>query len=299
MTILKDKVVIVTSVEHRLGNELALALSRQGALIVANDAGTRGDVKDMAHRVAHQIEAEGGQAVDTMCSLATLEGAQHLIQRALIAYGRVDSLINTCGMVWDQPLAAMSERAWNTVISACLKGSFCCVRALAPYFRKQKYGRFVHLISTAALLGTVRRSNYGAAAMAVCGLSRNLAIDMSRYNVTSNCIALADPPSSPYGIFGEGETQHPYTPETHWTTYQGLAALAVCLASNRLASISGQIFGVRGTEIYLFSQPRIVRAIHRSQGWTHEDLADVIEPIFRPYFSTVEPSLSYFSWKLF
>jgi NAD(P)-dependent dehydrogenase (short-subunit alcohol dehydrogenase family) len=177
----------------------------------------------------------------------------------------------------DRPISGLSKEEWERVALAHLKASFLCTRAALPCMRKQKQGRLIHFTSAEAVFGGEGHTHHGAVQMAVVGLSRNAAIEMERYDVTSNCIV----PCS-----GPGSVSDP----------ADVAPLAVFLASEDAQNLSGQIFGVRDKEIFLFSQPRIQRSIHNSQGWTVDRLCAMFESTMRPHFTPVDTAGSYFSW---
>jgi len=139
-----------------------------------------------------------------------------------------------------------------------------------PHMRKQGQGRLIHLVLPEGFVGGAGHTHHGAAEMAVVGLSRNAAIEMERFHVTSNCVV-------PFcGVAGGSEPADP-------------APLAVFLASDAASGLSGQTFGVEGKEVILFSQSRIQRSMHNSEGWTVERLCEVFEPTMRPYFTPLEP----------
>jgi hypothetical protein len=75
-----------------------------------------------------------------------------------------------------------------------------------------------------------------------------------------------------------------------------VAPLAVYLASDRAAGISGQIFAVRNKEVFLFSQPRPIRSLHRGDGWTPEKLDQQLKGAFGPSLTPLEVSGDVFSW---
>ena len=83
----------------------------------------------------------------------------------------------------------MEPSDWNEVISVHLNGSFYVSRAAAPYFREQNSGAYVHMTSTSGLIGNFGQANYSAAKLGIAGLSKSISLDMSRFNVRSNCIA--------------------------------------------------------------------------------------------------------------
>src|SRR5918997_521020 len=164
-----------------------------------------------------------------------------------------------------------------------LYGSYNVSRAAAEHFRKQESGAFVHMTSTSGLVGNPGQANYSAAKMGIVGLSKSIALDMARFNVRSNCI-------SPFA-WSRMVGSIPNTPEQEerlkalkMLTPDKTANVAVFLASDAAREVSGQILAVRGNEVFLMSQPRPTRSVHRSEGWTPETLRDHLLPALRPSF---------------
>jgi len=300
MAVLQNKVAVITGAGRGIGRGIALLMASEGARVVVNDLGgtEAGEGKDssVAEQVAAEIRARGGEAKANTDSVASWDGAHRIVQTALDSFGRIDILVNNAGILRDRMLFNMSEEEWDAVMSVHLKGTFCCTRAAVPHMRQQKSGRLIHFTSTSGLIGNVGQANYGAAKLGIAGLSRNAAIDMARSNVTSNCIAPFAWTRLIATIPTETEAQRKRVEKIKKMTAADVAPLAVFLASDAAQNISGQIFGVRGKEIYLFSQPRVVRSIHQSLGWTVEELTEVLEPTMKSHFTPLETSAAYFAW---
>ncbi len=272
MGLLDGKVAVVTNSGTEVGQAIALLMADEGARLVVHDSET----------LAQEIRERGSEAVAFMVPVSSWEGSHDLVQTAVEHFGRLDMLVNnadhTTG-IRDRLLSDMSKEEWEGVAKAQLKASFLCARAAAPQMRSQRQGRLIHFALPEALIGGTGRTHQGAAQMAVVGLSRNAAIELERYHVTSNCIVPCDGPGG-----GPEPTD--------------VAPLAVFLGSDAAEGISGQIFGVRAKEIFLFSQPRIQRSIHNSRGWTPERLSAIFETTMGPHFTPLESSDAYFSWDL-
>jgi NAD(P)-dependent dehydrogenase (short-subunit alcohol dehydrogenase family) len=184
------------------------------------------------------------------------------------------------------------------VIDVHLHGSFYVSRAAAPHFRKQSSGCYVHMTSTSGLVGNVGQANYAAAKLGIMGLSKSIALDMARFRVRSNCIS----PFAWSRMIGSIPTNTPEAAarveKLKQMTPEKIAPMAVYLCSHAAdqANVSGQIFGVRNNEIFLFSQPRPLRAVQRNDGWTPEAIAEHAIPAFKADMYPLEVSADVFSW---
>jgi NAD(P)-dependent dehydrogenase (short-subunit alcohol dehydrogenase family) len=230
--------------------------------------------------VVREIRNRGGDAAACAASVVSWQGSHGLVEAAVSHFGRLDILVNNLSDADDFPkrmIVDVRPEEWDSIQRNWMKASFLCIRAALPCMRKQKQGRLIHVLSAEAVIGAVGRTHHGAAQMAVAGLSRNAAIEVDRYNVTSNCVVRCSKP---------GSDSDPAE----------AAPLAVFLASDAARGLSGQMFGVRGKEIFLFSQSRIQRSMHNSQGWTVERLFETFESTMRPHFTPLESSDAYFSW---
>lgn len=270
----EGKVVVITGAGSGIGKAFALGFAAQGAKVVVNDLGRDSDGHSAAEQVVAQIRNQGGEAVASTDSVSQWDSAQHIVQAALDNFGRIDCVVNNAGIVRDRFFFKMSLEEWQAVMDVHLNGSFYVARAAAPYFKEQNSGAYIHMTSTSGLIGNPGQANYSAAKMAVVGLSKSIALDMARYNVRSNCIA-------PWAWTAMTASVPTDTPEAAArmeklkTMEPGkIAPLAVYLASDAGAGVSGQIFGVRANEIYLFSQSRVIRSVHRGDGWTPQSIAE-------------------------
>lgn len=297
---LDERVVVVTGAGRGIGREIALLAATEGGRVVVNDAGGGADGTGMdsgpAQEVVEEINAAGGSAVANTASVASAEGAESIVATALESYGTIDCVVNNAGILRDAIFHKMEPQDFEAVVNVHLMGTFYVSRAAALHFRKQEHGTFVHFTSTSGLIGNFGQANYSAAKLGIVGLSKSIALDMSRFNVRSNCIA----PFAWSRLIGtiptETEAQALKVERIKSMGPEKVAPLAVFLASDLSDDVTGQIFGVRKNEIFLFSQPRPVRSLHRAEGWTAQTIAEHLKPAFIPSFYPLERSADIFTW---
>jgi len=292
---LEGKVALVTGAGGGIGRDFALAMAAAGAKVVVNDLGTsvKGDGSDAgpAQKVATEI---GASAVANTDSVADWTSANRIVQCALDSFGRIDVVVNNAGILRDRFFFNMSVEEWRAVIDVHLNGSFYVARAAAPHFKSQESGCYIHMTSTSGLVGNLGQANYSAAKLGIVGLSKSIALDMAKYHVRSNCIAPFAWSRMIGSIPTETEDQKARVGKMKVMETSKIAPLAVCLASD--PSITGQVFAVRANEIFLMSQNRPLRSVHRAEGWTPETVASQAIPALRAHFYPLDRSQDVFSW---
>ena len=295
MSLLGGKVVVVTGAGGGIGRDFALAFAAAGAKVVVNDIGTsvKGEGRDAspAQKVADEI---GKNAVANTDSVADWESANRIIQAAIDAFGRIDVVVNNAGILRDRFFFNMSVEEWRAVIDVHLNGSFYVSRAAAPYFKSQNSGCYVHMTSTSGLVGNLGQANYSAAKLGIAGLSKSIALDMAKYHVRSNCISPFAWSRMVGSIPTETEDQKARVEKMKTMETAKIAPLAVYLASD--TDVTGQIFAVRANEIFLMSQSRPLRSVHRAEGWTAETISSHAIPSLRAHFYPLDRSQDVFSW---
>ena len=300
MKLLEGKAVVVTGAGGGIGRDFAHAMAAAGARVVVNDIGTsvKGEGRDTgpAQKVVDEIRAAGGTAVASTDSVAEWESANRIIQQAIDEFGRVDIVVNNAGILRDRFFFNMSVEEWRAVIDVHLNGSFYVSRAAAPYFKSQESGCYVHMTSTSGLVGNLGQANYSAAKLGIVGLSKSIALDMAKYHVRSNCIAPFAWSRMIGSIPTETEDQKARVEKLKAMETAKIAPLAVFLASEAAREVTGQIFAVRANELFLMSQSRPLRSVHRAEGWSAETIAAHALPALRAHFYALDRSQDVFSW---
>jgi NAD(P)-dependent dehydrogenase (short-subunit alcohol dehydrogenase family) len=301
MGLMDGKVVLVTGSARGVGKAVAMEMARAGASVVVNDLGvslsgqSETDTQP-ALEVVREIEAFGGRAVANFGSVASWDDAHAMVQAAIDNFGRIDAVINNAGNLRDVLFHKMTEEDFDAVVGVHLKGSFNVSRAAAPHFKEQASGSYVHMASTSGLIGNMGQVNYAAAKLGIVAMSKTIAMDMQRFNVRSNAVA-------PFAWTRMVSSIPTDTPEQQ-KRVEGLkklipekvAALCVALCSDAAMEVTGQVFGSRNNEIYLFSQPRPIRTAHTAEGWTPEAIVERVFPQFRNDFYPLHRSGDVFTW---
>ena len=302
MGVLDGKVVLVTGAGRGIGRECAILAAQEGARVVVNDLGggvSGGDSGDAgpAEQVAQEIRAAGGEAASNSDSVAEMAGAKNMFEQAMVSFGGLHAVISPAGILRDGMFHKMSEEDWDAVISVHLKGSFNMCRATIEHFRNQEDGAYVLFTSTSGIIGNIGQANYAAAKMGIAGLSRLVAMEGARKNVRSNCIApfawtrmIDTIPVKDEAAAARAERMK------QLTRADQIAPPAIALCAD--PKTSGQIFTVRGNEIFLMSQPRIERGMADAQGWTAQSLLSRAFPAMEAsYFGVEENTRAVFPWE--
>jgi NAD(P)-dependent dehydrogenase (short-subunit alcohol dehydrogenase family) len=298
--ILDGKVVLITGAGGGIGRAIALGMAASGAKVVVNDIGASltGDATGLnpGQQVVEEIRAAGGEAVHNGDSVAEAAGAERMVNLAVERFGRIDCVVNNAGILRDRIFHKMSVDDFDSVIKVHLYGSFNTSKAAALHFKEQGSGSFVHMTSTSGLVGNFGQANYSAAKLGVMALSKSIALDMQKFNVRSNCIAPFAWSRMTSSIPAETPEEKARVERLKQMTPDKIAPLAIHLASDAGAGVSGQVFAVRNNEIFLMSQSRPVRSVHRSEGWTAESVASHAIPALRASFYPLDRSGDVFCW---
>ncbi|CAJ95193.1 Dehydrogenase [Cupriavidus necator H16] len=300
MSLLEGKVIIVTGAGAGVGKGIALEAARQGARVIVNDIGVNidgsGGSASPGEQVVAEIRAAGGEAAVNTDSVADWGAAQKIAQQAMDLYGRIDGVVNNAGNLRDVLFHKMSEEEFDAVIAVHLKGSWNVSRSVAPHFKAQESGAFVHMTSTTGLIGNFGQANYAAAKLGIVALSKSIAIDMQKFNVRSNCIA-------PFAFTRMVDSVPANTPEAlerrkvNMRLEAGkIAPFTLALLADEAKHVNAQVFGVRNNEVFLFSQPRPIRSAHRSEGWTVQSCVEHAIPMLKSSFVPFELSRDIFTW---
>jgi NAD(P)-dependent dehydrogenase (short-subunit alcohol dehydrogenase family) len=302
MGVLDGKVIIVTGGGNGIGKECALLAAREGAAVLVNDLGGGLKGEDAgsagpAETVAQEMRAAGGTAISNSDSVSEYDAVAAMIAQAKKEFGGLHGIINPAGILRDGMFHKMPPEDWKAVIDVHLHGAFNVTRASIEHFREQQDGSYVLFTSTSGLIGNIGQANYAAAKLGVMGLSRIIAMEGAPKNVRSNIIApfawtrmIASIP-----VKDEASAARVERFKRSMRADQ-VAQLAVALCADGAKETTGQIFAVRGNEVFLFNQPRPVRGMARLEGWSPQSLIEHGLPAMKANYTDVGASASVFPW---
>jgi NAD(P)-dependent dehydrogenase (short-subunit alcohol dehydrogenase family) len=302
MGVLDGKVVLVTGGGNGIGKECALLAAREGARVLVNDLGggvSGGDAGSAgpAETVAQEIRAAGGTAISNSDSVSDYDAVVAMVAQAKKELGGLHAIINPAGILRDGMFHKMAPADWKAVIDVHLHGAFNVCRASVEHFREQQSGSYVLFTSTSGLIGNIGQANYAAAKLGVMGLSRIIAMEGQSKNVRSNIIApfawtrmIATIP-----IKDEASAQRVERFQRTMRADQ-VAQFAVALCADGARDVTGQVFAVRGNEVFLFNQPRPTRGMARLDGWSPETIIEHGLPALRADFTDLGATHNVFPW---
>jgi 3-oxoacyl-[acyl-carrier protein] reductase len=184
MSLLADKIAVVTGAGRGIGRAVALAYAKMGADVVCVSR-----TEENSAKVAAEVEALGRRAWAVAVDVSDTAAVDAAAKGILESTGRVDILVNNAGVTRDNLLMRMSEVEWDTVIDTNLKGAFNFTKALTRPFIKQRSGRIINIASVIGLIGNAGQSNYAASKAALIGFTKSIAKELATRGITVNAIA--------------------------------------------------------------------------------------------------------------
>jgi len=283
---LTGKVAIVTGAGQGLGRAYAVALARAGAAVIVND---------LDLRVAEETAGlAGGRATAMAGDVGDRATADALVARAVEAFGRLDVVVTNAGVLRDAVLWKMTDEDFDLVVRTHLRGTFLCARAAAIRMREQgQGGRIIVVGSPAGQHGNFGQTNYGAAKAGIVGFARTWAAELARAEITVNAIVptawtamtATIPIYKPLvARVAAGEPLPAAVRREHAVGMpEDCAGLVVFLASGASAGITGQVIGIGGDRICLYSHPAEIATELRDGGWDAEAIAAIWQARFAPH----------------
>ena len=240
---LKDKVALITGGGSGIGAAVARRFAEEGARVAIADVVPQG-----AEEVRDEIIKKGGKSIFCQVDVRKRDEVHGMIDQVVQEFERLDILINNAGVTRDNLCARMSEEEWDFVVDVSLKGTFLCSQAVYRPMRKQKYGRIVNTASV-VVRGNMGQVNYSSSKAGIVGLTRTLALEYARSNITGNCIApgFIDTPITAAGMTDKvKELALERIPLARMGTPEEVANVHLFLASDDAGYITGQVIFLDG-----------------------------------------------------
>ncbi|MFN6564419.1 MAG: 3-oxoacyl-[acyl-carrier-protein] reductase [Nostoc sp. ChiSLP01] len=243
MTLLKDKVAIVTGASRGIGRAIAIELATQGAIVVVNYASSSA----AAEAVVTEITTAGGQAIALQADVSKVEQVDALVNAVTEKFKRVDILVNNAGITRDTLLLRLKPEDWQAVIDLNLTGVFLCTRAVSKIMLKQRSGRIISITSVAGQMGNPGQANYSAAKAGVIGFTKTVAKELASRGITVNAVAPGFIATDMTSDLNNTEDILKFIPLSRFGQPEEVAGMVRFLAADPAAAyITGQVFNVDG-----------------------------------------------------
>ena len=182
---LDGKISIVTGGGRGIGRAIALRFAAEGAAVTVS-----GTTREAIDAVAEEIRERGGRALAVAADVADESQVEHMVSTTLSEFGGIDILVNNAGIAGPTALVPeISREDWDRTLAINLTGAFLCAKHALPHLIERRSGCIINITSVAGLKAYAYRSPYAASKWAMIGLTRTLAEEAGRYNITVNAIA--------------------------------------------------------------------------------------------------------------
>ena len=297
---LSGRVAIVTGGARGIGLAIVEDLIAHGAAVVIVDSGVSISGEPVEPKIADEVTKKYPDAAAVCADIAEPATAVEAVELAVERFGSVDFVVNNAAIMRDSFIFKANPEAFEDVVRTNLTGAYRMLAAATPVMRdQQKSGRapgaIVNIVSTAGIYGNFGQSAYGAAKAALIGLTRVVAHDLARSKITCNAVAPFAATRVTESIKPANDAQAAYKERALRVPTAYVARLVTFLASPAAGSISGQLFGVRGREVFIFSQPRPAsKLLQPVGGYDLQGFAAGIRAL-EPYYADLITDLEAFS----
>jgi 3-oxoacyl-[acyl-carrier protein] reductase len=185
MNLLTGKTAYITGAARGIGKQMALTFAQQGANIIFTDLQESEEV----YATIKEIEKQGVKALFLTYNAGDYQATEAAVKKAFEIFDTIDILVNNAGITRDTLLMRMTENDWDLVMNVNLKSVFNHIKAIQPYFLKQRKGSIINIGSVVGISGNAGQANYAASKAAIIGLSKSVAKELGSRNIRCNVIA--------------------------------------------------------------------------------------------------------------
>ena len=306
---LEGRVALVTGGARGIGKAIAKEFVRSGARVVVADSGVNIDGTEPDKSVIEEVSSSlGDYAQGCSLDVANPESACQAIEIALERWGRLDIVVNNAAILRDHFIFKARPEDFEEVVRVNLAAAYYVLAAATPVLREQakaadsdsayNWGRIVNIVSTAGFYGNYGQSSYASAKSGMMGLTRAVALDMMRSGITANAVAPFARTRVTDTIIPANDEQEVYKKRAMTISPDYVAKVVAALCSNSGRHISGQLIGVRGREVFLFSQPRPVSSVEiEGESWNAVSVAEIMSREFENSFVPLRSDLEDFNYE--
>jgi len=304
---LTNRVAIISGGARGIGKAIAEKLADDGSKIIIIDPGYsingNHDEKNIAEKVTEEISKNYNIETMAITKDVSNEIEMHNAMESIMnKFNQIDILVNNAAILRDGFVFKYSIEDWKKVIDINLTGAFNLISQSSKVMKDQfkqdnnyNYGRIINIISTAGIWGNFGQAAYASAKSGLIGLTRVAALDLQRTGITCNAIAPFASTRVTESIKPQNETQEKYKISALKVKAKYVGDLTSFLASNLGKKYSGQIFGVRAKEIFLFNQARPVFNFIRNNNIDNSDIEEGFKNNFDNNLVPLETDLEAFS----
>ena len=244
MSLLKDKVVLITGASRGIGKSIAEECINQGAKV----AFTYLSSEEKAKALEAELTQNGGEAKGFKSDASQFDQAQSLVDDVMEAFGTIDVLVNNAGITRDTLLLRMNEEQWDEVINTNLKSVFNLTKAVQRPMLKARKGSIINMSSVVGVSGNAGQSNYAASKAGLIGFTKSIAQELGSRNIRCNAIAPGFIETEMTGALDEKVVQEwrNSIPLKRGGSPKDVADLTVFLGSDMSNYITGQTINVCG-----------------------------------------------------
>lgn len=237
------RVALVTGAGNGIGRAIAMLLAENGADIVVNDVST-----EAADTTVQAVNLMGRKAISSGANVARIGEVAEMFEIAKAELGGVDILVNNAGITRDNFLLKMTEEEWDLVSDVNLKGVFNCCKFGAAIMSEQNYGKIVNITSASAQMGNIGQVNYAATKGGVISMTKTLAKELARFNITVNAVApgFIDTPMTEAVPAKVRDYLVKQIPLGRAGSSEDIANAVAFLASDQAGYITGQVLSCNG-----------------------------------------------------
>ena len=305
--ILDQRISLITGGARGIGKAISESLAKQGCKVVIIDPGYsidgNYDEKNIAIKTAEEISNQYNIETLAITKDVSIEkDMQEAIESIMKKFNRIDIVVNNAAILRDGFIFKYSLDDWKKVLDTNLTGAFNLISQTSKIMKEQSKqdsnysnGRIINVISTAGIWGNFGQAAYASAKSGLIGLTRVAALDLQRLGITCNAIAPFASTRVTESIKPQNEAQEKYKKSALKVEAKYVGDLTAFLASNLGKKYSGQIFGIRAKEVFLFNQARPIYNFIRKKDDYIKDMEEGFKNNFDSNLTTLETDLDAFS----